>query len=109
MANKRKLKKQIRYICGDVAAACILAKHFIPGIDKEKINEALSRVAALQETALSRANAIFDKVPRDFANEGEYRKARNEYYNKAFKSLNKGFEAELEVIVKEMNGAMPKK
>lgn len=109
MSNKRTLKKQIRYICGDVAAECILAKHFIPGIDKDKINEALSRVAALQETAISRANVVFDKVPGDFANEAEYRKARKEYFAKAFKSLNKGFETELEVVVKEMNSAMPNK
>lgn len=109
MANKRLLKKQIRYICGDVAAECIMAKHLIPGIDKDKINGAVEKVAILQETALSRTNVIFDKVPADFATKAEYRKARKAYFKKAFNALNKGFGAELEDVVKEMNEAMPKK
>ena len=33
MANKRTLKKQIRYICGDCAAECAMACEIIPGVD----------------------------------------------------------------------------
>lgn len=109
MASKRLLKKQIRFICGDVDGECIMSKYLIPGIDAQKLNEAVEKVAALQEASIDHANVSFDKTPRDFANNGEYRKARGEYFKKAFAALNKGFEKELEVIIKEMNSAMPKK
>lgn len=109
MANKRNLKKQIRFICGDIAGECIMAKYFIPGVDKAKLDEIILQVADLQTTALARANASFDKTPADFANRAEYRKAHRAYYAKAFKSLSDGFTAQVEAIVKEMNKALPKK
>lgn len=109
MANNRFLKKQIHYVCGDIAAECIMAKYFIDGADKAKLDEIVGTVAQLQATALSRANVSFDKTPRDFANKAEYRKARHQYFVKAYNSLNEGFAAEVEKIVKEMNSAMPKK
>ena len=33
MGNKRLLKKQIKYACGDLAAECIIAINFVDGID----------------------------------------------------------------------------
>ena len=48
MANKRILKKQIRYVCGDIAAECILAMNFIEGIDVEKMLSLVFEVASLQ-------------------------------------------------------------
>ncbi|MDE6528858.1 MAG: hypothetical protein K2L78_07420 [Muribaculaceae bacterium] len=33
MANKRKLKKHIIYVCGDVATECLIAAEYVKGID----------------------------------------------------------------------------
>ncbi len=38
MANRRQLKKQIRYICGDVAAECAMAKYLIDGVNRETLS-----------------------------------------------------------------------
>ncbi len=109
MANKRNLKKQIRFICGDIAGECIMAKHLIPNVDKAKLDEIILKVAELQSTALARTNVSFDKTPGEFANGAAYRKAHRTYFAKAFKSLTDGFSAQVEEIVKEMNSALPKK
>lgn len=109
MANKRNFKKQIRFICGDLAGECIMAKYMIPGVDQAKLDEVILKVADMQTTALARANASFDKTPGEFADGAAYRKAHRQYYAKAFKSLSDGFTAQVEEIVKEMNSALPKK
>ena len=97
MANRRQLKKQIRYICGDVAAECAMAKYLIDGVNRETLDNALRHVAALQEQTLARVSAGFDKVPCDFESQ------------KAFTSLRNDFNKRLQEIVKEMNSALPSK
>ena len=65
MANKRSLKKQIRYICGDLAGECIFAREIIPGIDHDKANGIIIDIAALQSEALAKTTFAFDKSVRD--------------------------------------------
>lgn len=109
MANKRNLKKQIRYICGDIAGECLLAKTLIPGVNKEAMTDVIVKAAELQNTALCRTNISFDKSPKDFASKAEYRAARVHYFNQAFKKLSENFNNQVLSIVKEMNAAMPEK
>lgn len=109
MSNKRSLKKNIRYICGDVAAECITSSYLIPGVNKEILNSAVIKTAGLQTSSLSGANVAFDKTPSSFDNIAEYRKARKAYYSAAYKALIEKFNKQLQEIVKEMNSALPKK
>lgn len=109
MANKRQLKKQIRYICGDVAAECAMAKHLIDGVDKDTLTGALRHVAALQEMSLARVSTTFDKTPADFGSKKEYNTAKHAFYTKAFTSLREEFNKRLQEIVHEMNSALPAK
>ena len=48
MATKRQLKKAIKRTCGYLAGECIISQQFIPGIDKEKLDDAIFEVADLQ-------------------------------------------------------------
>ncbi|MDE5657559.1 MAG: hypothetical protein K2J66_00330 [Muribaculaceae bacterium] len=109
MANKRSLKKQIRYICGDIAGETLLAKTLIPGIDKAAMTDVIVKTAELQTTALCRTNISFDKAPKDFENKAQYRAARRKYYRQAFGKLSETFNNQVLAVVKEMNAAMPKK
>ncbi len=109
MANRRQLKKQIRYICGDVAAECAMAKYLIDGVNRETLDNALRHVAALQEQTLARVSAGFDKVPCDFESQKEYNASKHSFYAKAFTSLRNDFNKRLQEIVKEMNSALPYK
>lgn len=109
MANKRKLKKQIRYICGDCAAECAMASEIIPGVDREKLAEAICSLAALQTDSLSKVSFSFDKSRAEFENAGAYRKARSVYYTVAFRKLRAEFNEALLAVVKEMNSALPSK
>lgn len=109
MANKRDLKKQIRYICGDIAGESLMSKIIIPGVDKDAMNEVIVKTAELQSTALCRANVSFDKTPKDFDNKGEYRAARRKYYRQAFSKLSESFNNQVLAVVKDMNAAVPKK
>ncbi len=107
MANKRQLKKQIRYICGDLAGECILARQLMPNADKEKLNQAVVEIADLQEESLANATFAFDKSPRDFATLKEYNHAKYLYYRTAYEQLIKHFNDRVQDIVKLMNEAMP--
>lgn len=107
MANKRQLKKQVRYICGDIAAECALAKYVVEGINREAMNETLCEIAALQEATLSRINVTFDKLPKDFENLKAYNKAKHEFTLKAFESINSEFSKGIQELVKKMNSALP--
>lgn len=106
MANKRILKKQVRHVCGDVAAECILASEFLPGVDSQKMREIIVELATLQDNILNNASFSFDKTPAQFESAKEYNKARRNYYAKAFASLKKEFNTKIEAIVKEMNSTL---
>lgn len=107
MANKRELKKEIQYVCGDIAAECLITKNFVKGVDKEKLNDVVGKVADLQISALDAVSFSFDKLPKDFENGAAYRKARYAYFRKAYKALREKFYAKLNELVKEMNAAIP--
>lgn len=109
MANKRSLKKQIHYICGDVAGEALMAKIIIPGVDKEAMTDVIIKVADLQSTGLARVNISFDKSPKDFDNISAYRKAKTAYFKQAYRKLSEAFNNQLLEIVKEMNAANAKK
>lgn len=107
MANKRKLKKQIQYICGDIAGECIMARNFVPGIDAEKMNEIVFKIAALQESSLVRVTFGYDKVATDFESAHAYKVARAKYFAAAYRTLIEDFNNGIEEIVKEMNALLP--
>lgn len=107
MANKRDLKKQIKNICGALASECALASQFVPGIDREKMNEIIGKIADLQVTTIERLGVAFDKSQRDFDNQVAYVKAKKEYFAKAYKALVEGFNKQAEEIVGEMNAVLP--
>lgn len=107
MANKRDLKKQITYICGDVATECLIAADYVKGVDAGKMREIVCKLALLQENALKSASFAFDKVPGEFASRQEYNKARAAYFKTAYGSLRDKFNNRILEIVKEMNAALP--
>lgn len=106
MANKRYLKKHIRYVCGDIAAECIMARHYIDDIDAAKMNEIVIDIARLQENALERVTVAFDRVPAGYDNKAQYNKERRAYMAHAYKSLEAEFNQSIKEIVKRMNTAL---
>lgn len=107
MANKRNLKKQVKYLCGDIASECILAIELAPNIDKEKMEDAIQQIAKLQFSTIGHISFSFDKSPRDFSSAKEYRRARKDYFKKAYSSIVNEFNTKIDDIVKMMNSALP--
>ena len=107
MANKRSLKKEIRYICGDIAVESMLASDMVKDIDPRKLGEIIEHVANLQINALKNASFAFDKTPSDFENRKAYNAARHAYFKKAYASFHTDFNKELQSIVKSMNALFP--
>ncbi|MDE7406978.1 MAG: hypothetical protein K2M76_01040 [Muribaculaceae bacterium] len=108
MANKRDLKKEIRYICGDLAGECLVARELMPGVDFNAANNIIIEVAALQSATLSKVTFDFDKTERDFDSAKSYRKARHAYYAAAYKKLKEDFNVSVEGILRKMNGLLSK-
>lgn len=107
MANKRDLKKFIKYTCGDIAGECIFAKLYFQGADSDKMDEIIVKAAALQTTTIDKVSVSFDKTLKSFAgNALEYRKAKNAYYKECYKTLKTELANTVAEIVSEMNAAL---
>ncbi|MDE6831484.1 MAG: hypothetical protein K2J07_01945, partial [Muribaculaceae bacterium] len=74
-------------VCGELAAECILAKTFIPGVDAEAMAKVVIEIAQLQENELKKASIAADK--------------------KAFHAINAEFNRSVSEIVKKMNSVLP--
>ena len=109
MANKRDLKKVIRAVCGDIASECILARHFVPDIDSEKMMAIVLEGADLQCNTLENVSFSFDKSERSFDNAHLYHEERRKYFKKGYGKLRADFDAAVVAIVNKMNAALPEK
>lgn len=107
MSSKRSLKKLVRYMCGDMAAECIIAKNVVPGVDAGVMSSIVVKIARLQDATLRKMSFSFDKVAADYESPAAYNKARSEYMAKAYRSLKGDFNKQVAEIVKEMNAALP--
>ena len=107
MANKRDFKKAIRYACGDIAGECIFAEQTFEGVEPEKWDQIILNVALLQEEAVNRVGAKFDKAPKDFANKKEYKKARRTFYKGVEKEISEYMHTEIGKVAADMNSLMP--
>jgi hypothetical protein len=107
MATKRQIKKHIRYVCGDIAAELLIARHLFNGFDNDKVTAIINKIATLQVDSVKNVTFNFDKSPRSFEHKGLYRKARNAYFSQAYKTLLADFNNSVNEIVKDMNEAMP--
>ena len=109
MANKRNLKKAIRYACGDMVGQCIIAESVLQGADIEKWDNVILNIAMLQEEAINRVTVSYDRTRKDFANGREYKKARRNYFKQVEKAINDYMKTEAGKVAAEMNALTPKK
>ena len=108
MANKRQLKKAIGYACGEMAGECFFAQNTFENTNPEDWDKIVLDIALLQAEAVNRVSVDFDKVPRDFANGKEYKKARHTYFKAVEKALGNYMKEESEKIVGAMNALVKK-
>lgn len=106
MANKRDLKKQIHYICGEMAINCIFTRDCFDDVNRDRLNDIIVEIANLQSQSLRHVSISFDKAAHDFESKREYKKQANAYYRKAYKALVDNFNNKLQDIVKEMNAEL---
>lgn len=108
MANKRNLKKNIAYVCADIVGQCIFAQEVYEGIDIEKMDEVIVKVALLQDSAVKKVSVNFDKTPQDYKdNKAQYRKERKAYFKAVEKAIAQYVNEGVEGIVKDMNALLP--
>lgn len=109
MANKRNLKKYVRYACGALASEIRMAHALFPEIDRKSVYNILVEIAGLQTTTLAKANIAFpggaDK--HEEGSKARNRAARAVYYREAYGKLLEEFDTRIVEIVKDMNAALP--
>src|SRR5574344_1752222 len=99
MANKRQLKKSIKFICGDVAGECLFSECSM-NADAQKMSQAIVDLAELQDDAIRKVSVSFDKTKKDTGDSKAYKKAHRDYYKAAYMTLRKEFKESLIAIVK---------
>ncbi|MDD7065342.1 MAG: hypothetical protein SOU49_08320 [Sodaliphilus pleomorphus] len=108
MANKRQLKKAIKYACGEIAGQCIVAANTLENTDVDQWDNIVINVALLQQEAVNRVSVDYDKTPSDFENRKAYNKARRAYFKQVEKALADYMHTQTEKVVEAMNALTPK-
>ncbi|WP_321437827.1 hypothetical protein [uncultured Bacteroides sp.] len=54
MASRRNLKKHVNYIAGELFSECMINSLYVPGTNKEKADELMSKVLEMQQEFISR-------------------------------------------------------
>lgn len=54
MASRRKLKKNVNYITGELFSECLVNSMFVPGTDKVKADELMGKILLMQNDFVSR-------------------------------------------------------
>ncbi|MDE5899741.1 MAG: hypothetical protein K2H33_00115 [Muribaculaceae bacterium] len=103
MKSKRDLKKQIRYICGDIVGECMLIGEISTPEKQDEVAQLIVDTAVLQESTISKISFSFDKCRADFADAKAYRQARSQYYRAAFSKLHDEFNTVVRELVHRMN------
>lgn len=103
MQSKRDLKKQIRYICGDLVGECLIIAEICPEEKLGEVNQLIVDIAVLQESTIAKTNFSYDKSPKDFDSAHAYKQAKSAYYREAFRTLHKQFNIALADAVHRMN------
>jgi len=103
MANKRQMKKAIQYACGEMAGECYFAQNTFENTNPEDWDKIIIDIAMLQAQGIKRVSVDFDKVPKDFDNGKDYKKARRTYFKAVEKAIGKFMKEESEKIVGQMN------
>lgn len=109
MANKRQLKKMIKFVAGDIAGECLFTEATFEGVDTSKIPAIIVHLAEAQDNAIEKVSVCFDKIAKDFDSNKDYRTARKVFFKKCYGTLLQQFNSEIEEAVKEMNALRPKK
>lgn len=108
MANKRGLKKGIKYICGDIAGECILASYTFANADVQKVNAIIIKTAELQDDTVKKVSVSYDKNLNSFGGDAkEYNKAKSKYFKSCYTTLINQFNDSVKEIIKEMNSLRP--
>lgn len=103
MQSKRDLKKQIRYICGDLVGECLIIGEICPEEKIAEVNKLIIDLAILQEETIAKTNFCFDKTAKSFNSAYEYKQARSAYYREAFRTLHKQFNIALSDAIHRLN------
>ncbi len=56
MASRRKLKKEIGYVIGDIFTECLVYANFVPGTDKEAADKLILDLLKIDDEFISRIN-----------------------------------------------------
>lgn len=109
MSSLRTVKRNIKTLCNDIIAECIIAETLGENVDTEKLADVVENTIKLKYDSIRKVSIAFDKAPRDFANRSEYNKTRKQYFKKAFSSLDTLFFKEIESQIALLNKAVPNK
>lgn len=74
MASRKALKKNVNYITGELFSECIINNLYIPGTDKQKADELMSKILKMQDEFVSR---ISHTEPGNV--KGYYKKFRSDF------------------------------
>lgn len=74
MANRRKLKKEVNYIVGELFVECLVNKEYVPGTDAGKADRLMGEILTMQDDFISRISHTEPGNAKDF-----YKKFRTDF------------------------------
>lgn len=107
MANKRFFKKNVEALGASICNDMMITYYNVDGVDRDAIAGAIEKVLAATAKAKDNSNVYFDKGPKAFESQGEYSKAKTEFFKTLFNKIEDEFTEEIDVAIKEYNAAIP--
>ena len=107
MANKREFKKYVSAVSAHLVSDMMEISYHEPGVDQDKIDEAVIDILKAGEVAIMKANTKFDKTAKAFP-DGSYHKESEKFYRALYRKANKEFADAVNAALKKFNEATKK-
>lgn len=106
--NKREYKKAVQALGASLCVEFFSIGNSTPDMNIEKVQESMNNVYAAMSKAIRGANTVFPKRRKEFASNGEYMKAKREFFRELYVNLSAEFSAVIDQALKDFNAALPK-
>ena len=107
MANKRNFKKYVDALSSSLYNEMMICYCNVDKINKEKVEEAITKILEGMAFARNNANMYFDKGVKAFANPKEYSKEKKQFFKKLFNKIAEDYSKNIDEALKLFNSAIP--
>ncbi|MCH5213838.1 MAG: hypothetical protein J1E97_01495 [Muribaculaceae bacterium] len=107
MANKREFKKSVEALSSALLDEMMASYYNVKEADREKISQAIAKVAEAMGNAKKESSKLFNKGVKDFENMSAYNAAKAQHTKEKYRNAIASYNNALSEALKAYNEGMP--